>query len=289
MRGNAPILRNNSNDVLRGVGSLIAAPLTVGTRVEGAIVLTHHDPLIFGPRHINLLTVLSSSAALIVRNAQLYAWSEEKVISEERARMAREIHDGLAQDINFMLMRVQTLQAADRLGKQIDLAKELEQLNQTLRRDVREVRQTIFALRPVEIEVLGFVPAVEKFVQDFGTANELKLHLNIRGDAGRLTPKSQSALYRLAQEALNNIRKHAQAANVWLDLEMDSTWAIMVVRDDGKGFDMIRALDAARGRGSVGILQMRERTERAGGTFEIQTYEGQGTTIRVTLPVRDRP
>jgi signal transduction histidine kinase/DNA-binding response OmpR family regulator len=286
MRGNAPILRNNSNDVLRGVGSLIAAPLTVGTRVEGAIVLTHRDPLIFGPRHINLLTVLSSSAALIVRNAQLYAWSEEKVISEERARMAREIHDGLAQDINFMLMRVQTLQAADRLGKQIDLAKELEQLNQTLRRDVREVRQTIFALRPVEIEMLGFVPAVEKFVQDFGTANELKMHLKIQGDAGRLTPKSQSALYRLAQEALNNIRKHAQAVNVWLDLEMDTTWATMVVRDDGKGFDMIQALDAARGRGSVGILQMRERTERAGGTFEIQTDQGKGTTIRVRLPVR---
>lgn len=283
---NHAVLRDLADDPASDIGSIIAAPLTVGTRVEGAIVLTHRDPRMFGPRHLNLLTVLSSSAALIVRNAQLYAWSEEKVISEERARMAREIHDGLAQDINFMLMRVQTLQIAARKGKAIDLAKELEELNQTLRRDLREVRQTIFALRPVEIETLGFMPALEKFMQDFGVSNDIQVHLDVRGDASRLVPKSQSALYRLVQESLNNIRKHARASNVWLLFDFDEKRAVLIVRDDGKGFDMIQALDAARGRGSVGILQMRERTERAGGAFEIETDVGKGTTIHVTLPVR---
>lgn len=283
---NHAILKSTPDDVVRGLGSLIAAPLTVGARVEGAIVLTHRDPRMFGPRHLNLLTVLSSSAALIVRNAQLYTWSEEKVISEERARMAREIHDGLAQDINFLLMRVQTLQTAVQLGKEIDFTKELDQLNQTLRRDVREVRQTIFALRPVEIETLGFVPALEKFVRDFGNANDLNVQLHVTGDPSWFTPKSQSALYRLVQEALNNVRKHAQASQVWIGLKFDSEWTWLDVRDDGIGFDMIKALDAARGRGSVGILQMRERTERAGGTFEIETAEGKGTTIRVKLPAQ---
>jgi signal transduction histidine kinase len=172
------------------------------------------------------------------------------------------------------------------LGKPIDLAKELEQLNQTLRRDVREVRQTIFALRPVEIETLGFVPALEKFVTDFGNANDLQIHMQVRGDGAWLAPKLQSALYRLVQEALNNVRKHARAANVWVDLEFRAEVVSLIVRDDGAGFDMIKALDAARGRGSVGILQMRERTERAGGEFAIETAEGKGTTIRVELPVR---
>jgi two-component system NarL family sensor kinase len=102
----------------------------------------------------------------------------------------------------------------------------------------------------------------------------------------RLSPKVQSALYRLAQEALNNIRKHARAENVWLDFEIDASWASLSVRDDGAGFDPIKALDAARGRGSVGILQMRERTERAGGSFAIETDMGKGTVIRVKLPVR---
>jgi signal transduction histidine kinase len=123
-------------------------------------------------------------------------------------------------------------------------------------------------------------------VHDFGMANEIKIHFDVQGDASRLAPKSQSALYRLAQEALNNIRKHAHATNVWLNLSFDDKGANLVVRDDGQGFDMIKALDAARGRGSVGILQMRERTERAGGTFEIETDVGKGTTIRVKLPLR---
>lgn len=283
---NHPILHSLADSMEQGVGSVIAAPLTVGTRVEGAIVLTHRDPRMFGPRHLNLLSVLSSSAALIVRNAQLYAWSEEKVISEERARIAREIHDGLAQDINFMLMRVQTLQTAQQMGKTIDLSKELEQLNQTLRRDVREVRQTIFALRPVEIETMGFVPALEKFVTDFAAANDFRIQLNVQGDATWLAPKLQSALYRLVQETLNNVRKHARATNVWIDLKFHADVAALSVRDDGTGFDMIKALDAARGRGSVGILQMRERAERAGGAFEIETAEGQGTSVRVTLPLQ---
>src|SRR5581483_6966657 len=116
---NHPILRNTAEDVVRGIGSIIAAPLAVGSRVEGALVLTHRDPRMFGVRHLNLISVLASSAALIVRNAQLYAWSEEKVITEERARMAREIHDGLAQDMNFMLMRVQILKQSASLGKPI--------------------------------------------------------------------------------------------------------------------------------------------------------------------------
>ena len=281
---NHVILQASAEDAAQGIGSLIAAPLTVGTRVEGAIVLTHREPRMFGQRHVNLLSVLSSSAALIVRNAQLYAWSEEKVITEERARMAREIHDGLAQDINFMLMRVQTLQVAMQKGKPIDFNKELEQLNQTLRRDIREVRQTIFALRPVEIETMGFLPALQKFVGDFGNANDLHTHLKAGGDAAWVMPKLQSAIYRLVQEALNNVRKHAHASNIWIDLDFTAEWVHLTVRDDGSGFDTIKALDAARGRGSVGILQMRERTERAGGTFEIDTAEGKGTIVRVKLP-----
>ena len=132
---------------------------------------------------------------------------------------------------------------------------------------------------------MGFIPAIEKFVSDFGMANDVHVNLNIQGDASHLSPKSQSALYRLSQEALNNIRKHAEAQNVWLDLEIDTTWASLQVRDDGMGFDQIKALDAARGRGSVGILQMRERTERAGGTFDLETDVGKGTTIRLRLPL----
>lgn len=267
-------------------GSLIAMPLTIGTRVEGAIVLSSHDPRAFAASHLNLLSVLSSSAALIVRNAQLYAWSEEKVITEERARMAREIHDGLAQDINFMLMRVQTLQEALRRGKSIELEPELEQIITTLRRDMREVRQTIFALRPVEIETLGFAPAMRKLVADFASANDLKIQLDLPVETARLLPKTQSALYRLTQEALNNIRKHAAASLIAIQLQLDEQRAILTVRDDGKGFVLDRAIKEAKARGSVGLTQMRERAERAGGSFQVESAPERGTVITAKLPLK---
>jgi signal transduction histidine kinase/FixJ family two-component response regulator len=286
MIANRPLLKQSVGDLRRGIGSVVAAPLTIGSRVEGAVVLTHSAPRAFGQRHLNLLSVLASSAALIVRNAQLYAWSEEKVITEERARMAREIHDGLAQDINFMLMRAQLLQELMRRGKEIQLEAELDTLVKTLRRDLREVRQTIFALRPVEIETLGFVPALKKFIMDFGTANDLKMHLDMEGEAGHLAPKTQSALYRLAQETMNNIRKHARAENVRVILRFDSAWAQLEVADDGQGFELESALEEANKRGSVGLVQMRERAERAGGTFDVESAPDEGTRVRVRLPIR---
>lgn len=286
IQANRPLLESNLADASSTFGSWMAAPLTIGAHVEGAIVLTHREPRAFGPRHLSLLSVLCSSAALIVRNLQLYAWSEEKAITEERARMAREIHDGLAQDINFMLMQVQILREHLRRGKPIDLEAELAKLDATLRRDMREVRQTIFALRPVEIETLGFTRALEKFVLDFGAANDLKMHLQIEGEAAHASPKTQSALFRLVQEALNNIRKHAQATNVWINLVFEPQWATLQVRDDGRGFEVDQALEAARARGRVGLMQMRERAARAGGLFHLESIPGKGTLVAARLPMQ---
>jgi signal transduction histidine kinase len=171
-------------------------------------------------------------------------------------------------------------------GKRLQVEKEMEETVETLRNDVREVRRTIFALRPLDLESLGFLPALEKFTSEFGTANDIKLLFEHSGDASNLPTKMQTALFRLAQESLNNIRKHAAASNVRVDLELDNEWATLSVRDDGRGFDEVRALAEARRRGSVGMVQMRERAERAGGTFQIETAPGKGTQIRVKLPVK---
>jgi two-component system, NarL family, sensor histidine kinase DegS len=147
------------------------------------------------------------------------------------------------------------------------------------------VRRTIFALRPLDLESLGFLPALEKFIDEFGSSNEIKVFLKRSGDASNLSTKLQTALFRLTQESLNNIRKHAKASNVWIDLDLSNeAAAALSVRDDGCGFDALRALVEARNRGSVGMVQMRERAERAGGSFQIETSPGQGTRISVTLP-----
>jgi signal transduction histidine kinase len=270
--------------------SFVGAPLLIGGRAEGAVVLTRATAFgKFTHRHAEWLATLASTAALVVRNAQLYARSEEAAIIEERTRIAREIHDGLAQDLTYLVLKISAAQKLASHGKEKELRKELDEISNQLRRDMRDVRHTIFALRPLDIETEGFLPALEKFTKEFGMTTEIELRLTVQGDADRLAPKMETALFRLTQEALNNIRKHARAQHVWITLNFDDPRAAMLdVRDDGVGFDLEKASQAARARGSVGLVQMRERAERAGGSFSITTAPGKGTEIHVELPTREK-
>ncbi len=271
-----------------GVPNAIAAPLAVGGRIVGAAVLTRSATAAnFEPRHIDLLSTLTSSAALVMRNAQLYARSEDAAITEERTRIAREIHDGIAQDLSLMVLKIGVAMKLMEQGDAGELKKELGEISTQLRYDAREVRRVIFALRPPEIETLGFLPALQKFVREFGQSNELQTNLTVRGEESVVSPKLETALFRLTQEALNNTRKHARAKHAWVELEFKEGTAILGARDDGKGMEIEKALEAAHARGSVGLRQMRERAERAGGKFAIESAPGKGTRIRVELPVRE--
>lgn len=267
--------------------AFIGAPLRIGGRAEGALVLRRAQGS-FTRQHFDWLTRLASTAALAIRNAQLYARSEEAAIIEERTRIAREIHDGLAQDLTYLVLKISAAQKLAAQGRIKELRKELDEVSNQLRRDMRDVRHTIFALRPLDIETEGFMPALQKFVREFGMSTEIETHLETHGDANRLSPKLETALFRLTQEALNNVRKHARAKQVWIVLTFDPPRAAQLrVRDDGVGFEVDKVSAAARARGSVGLVQMRERAERAGGTFVIETAPGKGTEIRVELPLRE--
>ncbi len=266
----------------------IGAPLHVGGRIQGAAVLIRSTrELGFRARQIDLLSALASSAALFVRNIQLYARSEEAAITEERTRIAREIHDGLAQDLAFMVLKASAAQKLLGRGRDDEAQRELRELTNQLRLDAREVRRVIFALRPLDIEALGFLPALKKFIKEFAQANEVQIEFDVRGDVKRLPPKLETALFRLIQEALNNVRKHAGAQHARVELRCHKKRAVLHIRDDGRGFDVAAALQAARKQGSVGLIQMQERAERAGGSFKIESSPNQGTHIIVELPVRE--
>ena len=268
---------------------VIGAPMATGNRIDGAVMLARSASQgAFRNHQIDLLSTLTSAAALVVRNAQLYARSEEAAIAEERTRIAREIHDSVAQDMSYLVMKIGVAQKLLTAGKDKELRKELTEISDQLRRDAHDVRRIIFALRPLEIETQGFLPALRKFVKEYGNVNDMDIALTAQGDMSRLPPKLETALFRLTQEALNNIRKHAQAKHVWIDLALpDQRLAVLKVRDDGCGFDLEQALQAAQQRGSVGLVQMRERAERSGGTFHIQTAPGQGTLLQAQIPLRE--
>ncbi len=216
------------------------------------------------------------------------AWrSEEEAIAEERRRIAREIHDGLAQDLASLRMRARLWhQLVDEAPQQMHA--EIDALRGLLRQNIREVRRAIFALRPLALDELGFWPALHRFLDEFGEQNQLHVSLEARGideALPALTPHLELVLFRIIQETLNNVAKHAQATTVWVELNVEETGSVcLTVRDDGVGFDPA-ILDQAIRSGHVGLKQMRERVAVLKGTFTLSSKPGHGTEICITLPL----
>jgi PAS domain S-box-containing protein len=209
--------------------------------------------------------------------------SEEEAIMEERRRIAREIHDGLAQNLAAMHLRVSLWHnLVD--NDPVQMHAELDRLQALMAENIRDVRRSIFALRPIALDELGFFPALRQFTDDFGEQNQLDIDLRILGPEGRLPPALELVLFRIVQEALNNVGKHAQARTVWLELDLEAAEAVtLTVRDDGVGFDPA-LLERAVRHGHLGLRQMRERVASLQGTFLLQSKVGRGTEIRVVLP-----
>lgn len=206
--------------------------------------------------------------------------SEEEAIAEERRRIAREIHDGLAQDLAALRLQTHRWQTlVDTAPEKVK--NELEWLHDLLGEKIREVRSVIFALRPVALDELGFWAALERFVRDFAEQNQLTIHLDIEGERKHIPPALEPLLFRVLQEGLHNVARHAQANTVWIRMDF-SQGIVLSVRDDGVGFDSSVLARGVR-EGHLGLQQMRERIEALGGTLEIESQPGEGTLITVRL------
>ena len=210
------------------------------------------------------------------------AWrSEEEAIAEERRRIAREIHDGLAQDLAALRLRARLWhRLVDEAPQQMHA--ELDALRDLLGRHIRDVRRAIFAMRPVALDELGFYPALRQFAADFGEQNQIDVDLQLV-DKARLPAFMEAVLFRIVQEALHNVAKHARATTAWVTLSVEAGMVHLTIRDDGVGFDPTILEQAARS-GHVGLKQMRERVAGLKGTFILRTAPGQGTEIRISLP-----
>ncbi len=210
--------------------------------------------------------------------------SEEHAIAEERRRIAREIHDGLAQDLAALRLRADiwhTLVERDPAR----LHDELDRLKEVLGQNIREVRRSIFALRPATLDKIGFDAALQKFVSDWGEQTQIHVEMQVTGQSTKLPTILEPVLFRIIQEALNNISKHAQADTTWLRLQLNDPACVRLsVRDNGVGFDAV-AWMSARHSDHLGLVQMRERVEALCGEFQITSQPGQGSVIQITVPM----
>ena len=201
---------------------------------------------------------------------------------EERKRISRELHDVIAQTLTGINIRLATLkkEASVNTG---GLDRNIARTQRLVEKSVDIVHRFARELRPAVLDDLGLIPALHSFVKLFSKRTRIHVHLKVFAGVEKLGGDQRTILYRVAQEALTNVSRHAQASRVEVTIQKVSDGICMKINDNGKSFEVERVLNA-RGRKRLGLLGMRERLEMVGGRFKIESAAGQGTTITANIP-----
>jgi len=202
----------------------------------------------------------------------------------ERARLARELHDGPVQELIALGQQAEMAQRLVGRGE-IERAQELlEELRRIERETVEGLRRLIGALRPIYLEDLGFVPALEMLVRQMTERTTARIRLEKGDQVCRLSPEAELAAYRITQEALNNALQHADARNIVVRVYCDAEGLTLSVSDDGIGFTLPQQPDLLTQAGHFGLVGMRERVTRLGGSLQVRTAPGEGSQVTIHLP-----
>jgi two-component system sensor histidine kinase DegS len=210
-----------------------------------------------------------------------------QIIEEERMRIARDMHDGPAQSMANLVLQAEILERLlDRNPKQ--LVTELAEFKNSVRNALEETRQLIFDLRPMTLDDLGLVPTLRKFIKEYGDRYGLATRFNVVGQERRLPGNTEGVLFRIIQEALTNVHKHARAKMAEVTMNLQSSRVSVTIKDDGQGFDVARTEANLHKNKNLGLLSMRERAELEKGTLEIRSQPGRGTEVKVEIPLSKR-
>lgn len=207
-----------------------------------------------------------------------------KAQEEERQRVARDIHDGPAQSMSNVVLKAEICERL--IAVDIDKAKEeLKNLKKIVRESLQDVRKIIYNLRPMSLDDLGLVPTLQRLVMTFQEDTGIAVTFRTRGLFADIRPVISLTVFRIVQEAVSNIKKHAAAHNVAINLEFMEKTLKLYIFDDGKGFN-IEDLKVRNGdiNGGFGLFSMRERVELLSGEFDISTGQGKGTRLNITIP-----
>jgi signal transduction histidine kinase len=260
----------------------VGVPLAARERVVGVAAV----PLLDGgdqvdPEDLEAARAIAGSVGLALENAQLYEQAHQLAVVEERNRLARELHDSVSHALFSMTL---ISQAMPRL-LDVDPARareRIERLNEIGQGALAEMRALIFQLRPAALKDEGLAAALKKHTAAFQSRESVAVTLTIN-DERRLPEAAEEAVFRVAQEALNNIAKHARATAVEVDLTITASAVTLTVRDNGAGFDPARPHTGEHP--TLGMTSMRERAALLGGECRVVSAPGQGTTVRLRLPL----
>ncbi len=261
-----------------GYQSLISVPVRLQQRLIGEIDLFFRSPASLSADEAELLDALASHLASALEGLRAAALEREAAVGEERALIARELHDSIAQSLAFLKIQSQLLRTAFQKQQTERMATTLDELDAGLRESVNDVRELLVHFR-TRTNTDDIEAALKETLQKFQHQTGLPTRLHVDGDGLPLPADVQVQVLHVLQEALSNVRKHAQASHVSLEVAKGNAWRFAVI-DNGQGFDTRHRL----GESHVGLKIMRERAARIGAQVAIGSQPGQGTTVTLTVP-----
>jgi signal transduction histidine kinase len=267
--------------------SLLALPVVSHGRMLGNLYLTEKEADgRFDADDEETLERFATLAALAIENARLHRQVQAFAVTEERERIAREMHDSLAQVLGYVNTKAQAAQMLLQNGQTEQAAAQLGQLSEAARAAYADVREGILGLRASLGEDRGFVETLTEYLDLWQSQSGVQVALTIlpHGATLDLTPVAEVQLLRIIQEALSNVRKHAAARHASVTLRVEGAGIEAVIADDGAGFDPAEARRADGPR--FGMATMRERAEAVGGAFSVSSASGAGTRVTVSIPAK---
>ncbi|MDI3341243.1 MAG: GAF domain-containing sensor histidine kinase [Sphaerobacter sp.] len=267
-----------------GEAAVLRVPLRAPGHVHGTLSLLRPDTG-FTPSERRLLGAIGDTLGMAIENARLHQQVHEAAVVEERSRIAREMHDGVAQVLAYVLVKLGTVDGLLAAGATEPARREIETLRQAAERAYTDVREQILGLRLVTNGAPGLAGWLRTYLDDFIDQTGLDACLDLDDLPPDALPRAHELqIIRIVQEALSNVRKHADARRVHVRGTVDQGSLLLSVADDGRGFQPDAPAD--RPGHHFGLLTMRERAEALGGALTIDSQPGQGTrvTLRVPLP-----
>jgi len=233
----------------------------------------------------NMLNRLDADARLSDENRrQLRALSAQVIGAqeEERKRIARELHDETAQALATLDLNLERIQS---VLNDPAACERLAGSRQLLQQTMDGLRKLVYELRPTMLDDLGLVPAIRWYARTRLGTQGLQVHVEPTACDHRLAPTLETALFRIAQEGINNVAQHAGARNTWVRLNCHNSQVTLIVEDDGRGFDVGKMVSPGGEQGHLGLFGIQERVFLLGGTFSVDSTVGSGTRLTVTVPI----
>lgn len=269
---------------LSGTRSELAVAIRMKDKILGVLDIESDKLDAFGESDLFTAQTLADQLAVAIENARLYQETGQMAVMEERNRMAREIHDTLAQGFTGIILQLEASEQALGDGNS-EALKHLNKASSLARGSLNEARRSVWNLRPQALERLSLIEALRQEVGRFAQTSNIKARFEVSDNIRELPLDVETAVLRICQESLANIKKHAQATEVKVNLAFDKSSVVLTIRDNGIGF---KTDDNDKGEGEhrgFGLISMQERTRNLGGTLEVQSEEGQGTAVQIVIPV----